>query len=386
MKGRYNGARMSTITHVLPGASSLASIPVISKEAKKRLKWFDWYNSHGQNAQLTCRHFGISKRTFYKWKKRYIPWHLESLESHSRRPKHFRQKEIPWQVVDLVLSLRDRWPAWSKYKLAPIINNPQRLEKAIKYLALDVQQKVKANLLRLGKQPKISVSSIGRILKEKGRINLKESQKRKRAAKRKRKRLPKDFKVSWFGDLVAFDTKHFWLPWGEKRYHYQAIDVFGKKKFSYTFSTCSSRNSQKFYLLAEKHFPFKIKNALTDGGPEWQDKFDQLLKQRNIPHYYIWPHTPKQNSVVERSIKTDLKEFYQWGNIYSDLKEQNQKLLEWNEIYEDVRPHQALGNLTPNEYYQKCQQEILHPRPLFIKCLPDLSSVYHVLDQYKHLT
>ena len=240
--------------------------------------------------------------------------------------------------------------------------------------------------MSLGKEPNISTSSIGRILKDKGRINQRESQRRKKAARQKRRRLPKDFKVSWFGDLVAFDTKHFWLPWGEKRYHYQVIDIFGKKKFSQTFSTPSSLNAKNFYLLAEKHFPFKIKNVLTDGGPEWQDKFDKLLNQRGIPHYYIYPYTPKQNSVAERSIKTDLKEFYQWGNVYSSLEEQNQKLLEWNEIYEDIRPHQALGNLTPNEYYQKCQQKILIPQPVFIRCLPDLSSVYYVLDQYKVLT
>jgi len=383
MKGRYNGARMSTITHILPGASGLASIPVISKEAKQRLRWFDWYHQHDNNAELTCRHFGISKRTFYKWKKRYLPWHLESLESRSRRPKRFRQKEIPWQIVEIVLILRDRFPAWSKHKLSPIINNLQGLEKVLKYLSPEAREKVKSHLLSLGKEPKISVSSIGRILKDKGRINPKESQRRKKAAKQKRKRLSKDFKVSWFGDLVAFDTKHFWLSWGEKRYHYQAIDIFGKKKFSLTFSSPSSRNGKKFFLLAEKHFPFRIQNVLTDGGPEWQDEFDKLLNQKGIPHYYIYPHTPKQNSVVERSIKTDLKEFYQQGNVCADLKEQNQRLSEWNEIYEDIRPHQALDNLTPNEYYHKCQQKILLPQPLFIRCLPDLSSVYHVLDQYR---
>ena len=40
MKGRYNGAYMNA-TYVLPGAISLASIPVLSQEAKKRLKWMD---------------------------------------------------------------------------------------------------------------------------------------------------------------------------------------------------------------------------------------------------------------------------------------------------------------------------------------------------------
>lgn len=93
-----------------------------------------------------------------------------------------------------------------------------------------------------------------------------------------------------------------------------------------------------------------------------------------------------QNPVGERRIKTDLKEFYQWGGIFPDLKEQNQKLSEWNEISEDIRSPQALDNLTPNEYYQKCQQKLITVKPLFIKCLPDLSSVYYVWNQYSLLT
>ena len=31
------------------------SIPELSKQARQRLKWFDYYNCHGHNARLTCR-------------------------------------------------------------------------------------------------------------------------------------------------------------------------------------------------------------------------------------------------------------------------------------------------------------------------------------------
>jgi len=37
----------------------------LSREAQKRLAWFDYYEGHGRNAALTCRHFGISGETFY---------------------------------------------------------------------------------------------------------------------------------------------------------------------------------------------------------------------------------------------------------------------------------------------------------------------------------
>jgi len=387
MKGKFAGCSMSIYGNILPGATKLASLKIdLSKEARQRLKWFTYYENHNRNAELTCRHFGISKRTFYKWKRRFNPFYLETLESYSRKPKRLRKSQIPWQTIDLILKLRDHYPVWSKYKLEAIINNQERLLKAIKTLPLKIQEELKNNLSCLSFLPKLSVSSIGRLLKAKGRIKEKESQRRKRAAKRKRLRLPKDFKVSFFGDLVAFDTKHFYLPWGEKRYQFQAIDIFGKKKFSYNFKTCSSKNGRKFFLMAEKHLPFPIKNALTDGGPEFQDKFDRLLKEKSIPHYYTYPNTPKQNSVCERSIQTDIYEFYNHGNLIPDLDKQNQELLLWNRIYEDIRPHQALGFLTPNEYYEKCKQRKISLKAIYIRCLKNPETVYHVLDQDIDLT
>jgi len=43
----------------------------LSREALKRLQWFDYYATHGRNAALTCRYFGIIRQTFYRWKRRY---------------------------------------------------------------------------------------------------------------------------------------------------------------------------------------------------------------------------------------------------------------------------------------------------------------------------
>ena len=39
----------------------------LSKSAKQRLKWVDYYHAHGNNARLTCRHFGIAYQTFYHY-------------------------------------------------------------------------------------------------------------------------------------------------------------------------------------------------------------------------------------------------------------------------------------------------------------------------------
>ncbi len=41
----YNGCTMSVYGSVIPGAKCLAGIPVsLSRQARQRLKWFDYYN------------------------------------------------------------------------------------------------------------------------------------------------------------------------------------------------------------------------------------------------------------------------------------------------------------------------------------------------------
>jgi transposase len=73
---------------LIPGSEYIRSLVrqgTVSKEAAKRLQWMDHYAEHG-NARLTCRYFGISPQTFYRWKNRYDPYDLTTLEEESRRP------------------------------------------------------------------------------------------------------------------------------------------------------------------------------------------------------------------------------------------------------------------------------------------------------------
>ncbi len=102
---------MRIINGVVPGVSRLAGLQVeLSKKARQRLKWFDYYKSRGYNARLTCRHFDVSPQTFYRWKRRYNPRHLESLEDQSHRPRHLRQPIYSTELVEAVLGLREEYP------------------------------------------------------------------------------------------------------------------------------------------------------------------------------------------------------------------------------------------------------------------------------------
>ena len=122
MRGRYNGCTMSVYGSIIPGAGRLAGIPDLSKRARQRLKWFDYYKAHGHNARLTCRYFGISPQAFYCWKRRYNPRHLESLEDRSHRPRHIRQPTYSAELVEAVRKLREEYPRWGKDKLVVLLS------------------------------------------------------------------------------------------------------------------------------------------------------------------------------------------------------------------------------------------------------------------------
>lgn len=303
--------------------------PPLSKDAKRRLSWMDFYRSHGCNAALTCRHFAIPRSTFYRWLSRYDPKDISSLEERSRAPLGRRTPTTPASVIDAILKLRDERPAWSKYKLSVVLARDAGID--------------------------VSASTIGRVLKRYDRIDKKASLKRSRAAKgrNKRKRRPKDLAATVPGELVQIDTKHLNLPWSEKRYHFEAIDLATRMKVSGVARTGSSRSAQDFLSTALKRFPFPVSAIQTDNGSEYAHLFEKACEEAGIPHYLSYPRCPKQNAWVERVIKTTQDEYYMYHEIPAELSH-HVELLAWlDRDYNEVRPHQSLGYLTPLEYYRR---------------------------------
>lgn len=321
MKGRIGAS--SKLRSIFPPALRAIRPTTLSKQAEERLKWIDYYRKR-QNASLTCRHFGISRSLFHKWKRRFDERGLYGLKDLSRRPKTVRLPETPKDHLILVMRLRRENPEYSKYKLAQILSRDH-----------DVI---------------ISASTIGRIIK---RYNLFFERKVKQKGhpnRYERVRLPKNFKANKPGDLVEADLKH--LPFfGNKLYAFVAIDRVLKKGTVHISTSPSSKEA----AIAWKKFRQVLgaSAALTDHGSENLGAFHELLKETNTPHYFARPRTPKDKPVVERFIGTIEREFIQWGGIANSVQEQQALIDEWLNKYHSFRPHQALGYLTPNEYHEK---------------------------------
>ena len=323
---------MTIYGSILPGSAILARIADkaahLTIRAKQKLKILDWCKRHNGNISLTSRHFGIDRKTLRRWVKRYNQCGMYSLNDKSHRPHNLRKPTTDISIIIKVIKLRKQYPAWSKYKLKAML----KLE--------DIN---------------ISESTIGRILTRYHLINQKISIKRQKASKRLKKRFVRGLKISSPGDMIQMDTKYIITIGGERMYQFTAIDVLTKLRILRVYRTQIAKNGKNFIDACLKEFPFKIKAIQTDNGSEFMKEFDQYLKQLNIIHYFTYPRHPKQNSYVENSHGSDEKEFYKQGNISSFLKDMQERIINWQNTWNNIRPHQALNYLTPNEYFKKWQ-------------------------------
>jgi len=90
----------------------------LSKSAQLRLSWIIYYyTKSGQNAKLTCRHFGIHRSQWYYWFNRFNETNLRTLENKSTAPNNVRQKEISIIQEQRILTLRKQHMHWGKMKI-----------------------------------------------------------------------------------------------------------------------------------------------------------------------------------------------------------------------------------------------------------------------------
>lgn len=253
---------------------------------------------------------------------------MYGLRDRSHRPHRLRRPTTPWQTIDRVVAVRNAYPAWSKYKIRILLQ-------------------------REGMS--VSASTIGRILKRKGLINERVSQRRKRAALRPKARFPRGLRISRPGDMVQMDTKHLMLNEGRKLYQFTAIDVLTKLRILRVYRSEASRNGADFLRLCSASFPFIVKAVQTDNGAPFLREFERLCRHMQLPHYFIYPRHPKQNTYVEISHGADEREFYHQGNKHTRITTMQQRLSGWQSIWNTVRPHAALNYLTPQAYFEKWQ-------------------------------
>jgi len=63
-----------------------------------------------RDVPLACRTFGVSRATLYRWRRRFDPTDLTSLQERSRRPRRVRAPRWPLTLITAVHQVRATYP------------------------------------------------------------------------------------------------------------------------------------------------------------------------------------------------------------------------------------------------------------------------------------
>ena len=342
-RGRY-GVPMQVYGAIVPGAARVDRLlpraakaartePSLSRQGRQRLKMLHWYEDHGRNARRTCRHFGVSPDTFYRWLRRYQHTGPQGLEDRSHRPRRVRRPTWSRELAQAVLQLREAYPRWGKDKLVVLLR-------------------------RAGWEA--STSMVGRILrrlKQEGLLweadlrdpcILKRSQVRPYAARK-----PRDYQVVAPGDLVQVDTADIRPLPGVVFKHFTGRDVVCRWDVLDVYHRATARSAASFLDGLLERTPFPVRAIQVDGGSEFKAGFEGACQERGIRLFVLPPRSPKLNGSVERAQRTHKEEFYQVVDLPETIGDLRQKLRAQEVRYNTVRPHQALGQQTPAEYCRR---------------------------------
>ena len=269
----------------------------------------------------TCRHFGLSRKSFYKWKKRFEEHGDAGLADRSRKPLR-----CPWatppEAVSKILYLRQNYH-FGPRKISDYIRRFHGLS--------------------------VSGATVHQILLRHGLNRLPANQKHRQHARRWQR-----YEKAQPGHRLQMDVKFLErIPGTRTRlYQFTAIDDCTRIRVLKVYHACNQSTAVSFVDDVIRRLPFRIQVVQTDNGAEFQSKFHWHLQELDIQHVYIRPRTPRLNGKVERSHRVDDQEFYQLldkGGVSDDIHLFNKKLREWENYYNHHRPHGGLGGQTPFE-------------------------------------
>ena len=294
------------------------------RRIKHRLSVLRHAEEVSRNVAATCRYYGISRPTFYKWLRQFEEFGDDGLRDRSSRPRTCPH-QTDAEVVSKIVYLRQH------YHFGPA--------KISMYLARyhDVT---------------VSRSGVWRILKRLEMNHLPSSQRYKRVEhrwKRYEKQMP--------GHRIQVDVK-FIEPIAigtgnrtKRFYQFTAIDDCTRLRVLRLYPAADQKTAIQFldYVLAR--LPFRVEVIQTDNGAEFGASFHWHALDKGMQHVYIKPRTPRLNGKVERSHRIDAEEFYRLldGVVIDDANLFNDKLREWEDYYNYHRPHGGLGGQTPYE-------------------------------------
>ncbi|BCB96394.1 hypothetical protein JZK55_13160 [Dissulfurispira thermophila] len=304
--------------------------------AQQRLKIIKFYEKYGEEA--TKEAFGVDRKLISKWRKRLKEngGRLEALVPHSTRPKRTRKSEIPFDIIDFIRKLRERYPRLGKEKIKPLLDEYCK-DRGLKTVS-------EATIGNIIKRHNFFFQKSGRIYHD---PNSKWAKNSKDRQKRTKVKYPP--RHGELGHIVSDTVER--ITDGIKDYFYSAIDATGKFALTLNYKRLNSRNMKDFYERFKSVYPCEIKVWQSDNGSENLGEFDKVLKKDGIPHLFSYPRCPKINAHIERYNRTIQEEFIDnHVDIIHDKRLFHQQLADYLIFYNTKRIHKSLNKKTPIQF------------------------------------
>jgi len=291
--------------------------------------------SYKFGATKASRMYGLPRSTVYNWR--------ISVREKKRGPQNRPPWQTPAHLERIVVRLRQQ----TNY-------GPKRLRVELDYHGISLGEK-----------------AIRGILKRKGLS---------KKYRRKRKKTPQVFYAPYAGYRLQVDTKVVPDNLPDKRsgerYQFTAIDIYTRIRFLRIYEDLSNHNSIDFLRQALEFYKaigITFDAVQTDNhatftnlylGGKNKSEHEALrvhpltlfLVNQGINHILSRPATPKDNTFVERSHRTDMEEFYRTIKLQEvNLSQLNKKVDEWLFFYNFLRPHSSCDNLPPIKYHLTVQ-------------------------------
>lgn len=285
----------------------------------------------GINIAEACRQYGISRKTGYKWLKRYEMEGMSGLADRSRRPKN-NPFEVSGNVVLELIRLRHEHPYWGPKKLRALLTKEG---------------------VRRDELP--SEATIMRILR---RAGLTESKGRGRP--RKWKSEGDMSEASKPNEVWTVDFKGWWRVRDGRRCEPLTVrDLYSR--YILCLRPMEKRNTEEVQAVFERIFErYGLPDAIrSDNGAP----FASITGLHGLTRLSAWwrtlgirlnrtkPGHPQDNGAHERMHRDLAIEIE--GTPSNTLEEETERLECWRFEYNTIRPHEALGMKTPGDIYRR---------------------------------
>ena len=290
----------------------------------------------GANISALCRRFDISRKTAYKWLKRYQQEGLDGLKDRSRRPRSSPRRTSP-SVEAAVLEARQAHPAWGG-------------------------RKIQSWLLARGQVVPASPNTVTAILRRHGLIDPEEARKHRPFER---------FEAAEPNELWQMDFKGY-FPLGEGGYCHPLTLIDDHSRYLLGLWACPDETqatvrARLIQVFREYGLPQRI---LVDNGPPWGDGADNpytlltvwLIRLGiRVTHSSAYhPQTLGKDERLHRTLQEEVLE----RHACSTLEDWQGIFTPWRDIYNYERPHEALGMQTPASRYRPSPRpypEVLPP-------------------------